>query len=48
MVRSATAGMVMNGPPLWRRVTDWRVRDHWGGDITLAALKPGAAAGTCP
>lgn len=25
-------------PPLWRRVMDWRVLDHYGGDIRLAAL----------
>ncbi|MDT5078939.1 MAG: alkane 1-monooxygenase [Mycobacterium sp.] len=35
-------------PPLWRRVMDSRVLEHYGGDITLAALRPGAARGTCP
>jgi alkane 1-monooxygenase len=27
-------------PPLWRRVMDHRVIDHYGGDINLAALRP--------
>ncbi|MET0451546.1 MAG: alkane 1-monooxygenase [Mycobacterium sp.] len=27
-------------PPLWRRVMDRRVLDHYGGDIRLAALNP--------
>jgi alkane 1-monooxygenase len=27
-------------PPLWRRVMDRRVFDHYGGDIRLAALSP--------
>jgi alkane 1-monooxygenase len=27
-------------PPLWRRVMDWRVIEHYGGDIRLAALSP--------
>ena len=27
-------------PPLWRRVMDWRVLEHYGGDIRLAALSP--------
>ncbi|MEV3903389.1 alkane 1-monooxygenase [Mycobacterium sp. NPDC050551] len=27
-------------PPLWRRVMDWRVVQHYGGDIRLAALSP--------
>ena len=35
-------------PPLWRRVMDWRVFEHYGGDITLVALRPGSARGTCP
>jgi alkane 1-monooxygenase len=35
-------------PPLWRRVMDSRVLEHYGGDITLAALRPGSARGTCP
>ncbi|OBJ10624.1 alkane 1-monooxygenase [Mycobacterium colombiense] len=29
-------------PPLWRRVMDPRVIDFYGGDVRLAALKPGA------
>ncbi|ORW29547.1 alkane 1-monooxygenase [Mycobacterium paraense] len=29
-------------PPLWRRVMDPRVLDFYGGDVRLAALKPGA------
>jgi alkane 1-monooxygenase len=32
-------------PPLWRRVMDPRVLDFYGGDIRLAALKPGVTAG---
>jgi alkane 1-monooxygenase len=31
-------------PPMWRRVMDARVLNFYGGDIRLAALKPGAAA----
>ena len=27
-------------PPLWRRVMDRRVLEHYGGDIGLAALSP--------
>jgi alkane 1-monooxygenase len=27
-------------PALWRRTMDWRVLDHYGGDITLVALSP--------
>ena len=27
-------------PPLWRRVMDRRVLDHYRGDIRLAALSP--------
>jgi alkane 1-monooxygenase len=27
-------------PPLWRRVMDRRVADHYRGDVRLAALKP--------
>jgi alkane 1-monooxygenase len=30
-------------PPLWRRVMDHRVLDHYGGDITLANIHPSAA-----
>jgi alkane 1-monooxygenase len=28
-------------PVLWRRVMDWRVLAHYGGDVSLAALRPG-------
>jgi alkane 1-monooxygenase len=46
-------------PVLWHRVMDWRVLEHYGGDVSLAALRPGderrhgrtlspAEAGTCP
>jgi alkane 1-monooxygenase len=46
-------------PALWRRVMDWRVLAHYGGDVSLAALRPGdersrrrtlspAEASTCP
>jgi alkane 1-monooxygenase len=44
----ATMMLLALVPPLWRRVMDWRVLDHYGGDITLAALRPEAATGTCP
>ncbi|WP_441950420.1 alkane 1-monooxygenase [Nocardia sp. 2TAF39] len=27
-------------PPLWRRIMDRRVADHYGGDITLANIQP--------
>ncbi|HTC24169.1 MAG TPA: fatty acid desaturase [Gemmatimonadales bacterium] len=27
-------------PPLWRRVMDWRVRAHYGGDLGLANIHP--------
>ena len=27
-------------PPLWRRVMDWRVAAHYGGDLTRANLHP--------
>ncbi|HZE49625.1 MAG TPA: fatty acid desaturase, partial [Jatrophihabitantaceae bacterium] len=27
-------------PPLWRRVMDHRVVDHYGGDLTLANIHP--------
>jgi alkane 1-monooxygenase len=27
-------------PPLWRRVMDHRVLEHYGGDVRLAALRP--------
>jgi alkane 1-monooxygenase len=30
-------------PPLWRRVMDHRVLAHYGGDVTLANVQPGAS-----
>jgi alkane 1-monooxygenase len=27
-------------PPLWRRVMDWRVSEHYGGDISIPAISP--------
>jgi len=30
-------------PPLWRRVMDHRVVDHYGGDLTLANIHPASA-----
>jgi alkane 1-monooxygenase len=27
-------------PPLWRRVMDRRVLEHYGGDVRLATLNP--------
>jgi alkane 1-monooxygenase len=36
-------------PPLWRRVMDWRVLEHYGGDVSLVATAPRrGAADTCP
>jgi alkane 1-monooxygenase len=29
-------------PPLWRRVMDWRVLEHYGGDLSLVAHPPAA------
>jgi alkane 1-monooxygenase len=37
----STMMLVALVPPLWRRVMDWRVLDHYGGDGSLAALAPG-------
>ncbi|WP_275403365.1 fatty acid desaturase [Nocardioides limicola] len=31
-------------PPLWRKVMDKRVVDHFGGDVTLANIQPGKEA----
>ena len=31
-------------PPLWRRIMDHRVLEHYGGDIRLAGVSPRAAA----
>jgi alkane 1-monooxygenase len=38
------AGMIVLAivPPLWRRVMDHRVLEHYGGDARLANVKPGA------
>lgn len=38
------AGMIMLAcvPPLWRRVMDGRVREHYGGDLTRANIEPRA------
>ncbi|NTY60240.1 alkane 1-monooxygenase [Mycolicibacterium sphagni] len=35
-------------PPLWRRVMDHRVLDHYGGDIRLAGLSPRASVALGP
>jgi alkane 1-monooxygenase len=39
------AGMIMLAlvPPLWRRVMDPRVREHFGGDLARANLQPSKA-----
>ena len=29
-------------PPVWRRVMDHRVVEHYGGDVTLASIHPAA------
>ena len=44
----ATMMLLALVPPLWRKVMDWRVLEHYGGDVTLAARLPGAATGRCP
>jgi alkane 1-monooxygenase len=38
------AGMILLAlvPPLWRRVMDPKVLDHFGGDMSLANIRPGA------
>ena len=38
------AGMIVAAiiPPLWRRTMDHRVLEHYGGDASLANLRPGA------
>jgi alkane 1-monooxygenase len=38
------AGMILLAafPPLWRRVMDDRLLDHYGGDVTLANIEPRA------
>jgi hypothetical protein len=35
-------------PPRWRQAINWRVLDHYGGDVSLTALAPAASRGTCP
>ena len=39
----ATMVLVALVPPLWRRMMDRRVLAHYGGDISLAALRPSKA-----
>jgi alkane 1-monooxygenase len=36
------AGMILTAivPPVWRRIMDHRVLDHYGGDVTLANINP--------
>ena len=43
------AGMIVLAllPPLWRRVMDPRVLDHFDGDITRANIHPRASARRC-
>lgn len=36
----ATMMLVAMVPPLWRHVMDWRVIEHYGGKVHLAALSP--------
>jgi len=38
------AGMILLAtcPPLWRRVMDRRLLDHYGGDVTRANIQPRA------
>jgi alkane 1-monooxygenase len=40
------AGMIVLAtiPPVWRRVMDHRVLEHYNGDLTLANLRPGLGA----
>jgi alkane 1-monooxygenase len=40
------AGMIVLAyvPPLWRRVMDGRLREHYGGDLSLANVQPRARA----
>lgn len=33
-------------PPLWRRVMDWRVIEHYDGDLTRLAQPPGGSTAT--
>lgn len=46
----ATMMLIALVPPLWRRVMDWRVIEHYGGDVSLAALPnpPRVAVDRCP
>ena len=41
----ATMLVIAALPPLWRRVMDRRVIEHYGGDIRLAALSERYATG---
>jgi alkane 1-monooxygenase len=36
----ATMMLIAMIPPLWRRIMDWRVVQHYGGQPHLAALSP--------
>lgn len=36
----ATMMVIAMIPPLWRRIMDWRVIDHYGGQLHLAAVSP--------
>ena len=36
----ATMMLIAMIPPLWRRIMDWRVVQHYGGQLHLAALSP--------
>ncbi len=39
----ATMVLIAMIPPLWRHIMDWRVIDHYGGQVHLAALRLGYA-----
>jgi alkane 1-monooxygenase len=39
----ATMVLIAMIPPLWRRIMDPRVIDHYGGHLDRAALRPGYA-----
>lgn len=36
----ATMMLIAMAPPLWRRIMDWRVIDHYDGQVQRAALSP--------
>jgi alkane 1-monooxygenase len=36
----ATMMLIAMIPPLWRRIMDWRVVEHYGGQVELAACSP--------